>query len=109
MQKTGLRRCQITHRHTHTRIVLAHEKWNSAICSNMNGPRNSSCFSDISQIKTNTEWCHLYVESKKTIQMKAHAKQKQIHRYGNKPIVIKMREKYGEGQIGAIALTDTYY
>ena len=41
--------------------------------------------------------------------MKAHAKQKQIHRYGNKPIVIKMREKYGEGQIGAIALTDTYY
>lgn len=28
--------------------------------------------------------------------MKAHAKEKQIHRYGNKPIVIKMREKYGE-------------
>lgn len=31
----------------------------------------------------------------KTIQMKAHAKEKQIHRYGNKPIVIKMREVWG--------------
>lgn len=47
---------------------------------------------------------------KKTIQMKAHAKEKQIHRYGNKPIVIQNeREKYGEGQIGAVALTYTYY
>ena len=41
--------------------------------------------------------------------MKAHAKQKQIHRYGNKPIVIKMRETHAEGQIRAMALTDTHY
>ena len=40
--------------------------------------------------------------------MKAHAKQKQIHGYGNKPIVIKIGEKDGEGQIRAMALTDTH-
>ena len=37
--------------------------------------------SEVSQRKTNIVWCHLYVESKKIVQMNLFTKQKQTHRY----------------------------
>ena len=37
--------------------------------------------SEISQIKTNTTWSHLYVESKKQNKPTNKTKQKQTHRY----------------------------
>ena len=50
------------------RIVLSHKKeLNNAICSNMNGPK-IIILSEVSQRKANTTY-HLYVESKKMIQM----------------------------------------
>ena len=44
--------------------LLSHEKeWNLAICSNMDR-LGGIMLSEISQRKTNTIWCHVYVESK---------------------------------------------
>ena len=45
-------------------------EWQSAILSNVDGPREryAQC-NQVRQRKTNTVWNHLYVESKKKIQM----------------------------------------
>ena len=49
--------------HIYSEILLSHKKeQNNAICSNMDGPRDSHI--EFSQRKTNIVWYHLYVESK---------------------------------------------
>ena len=56
-----------THMHTHTPygILLGHKnEWNSAICSNVEVPREY--YVSFNGSKTNTVWYHLYVESKNT-------------------------------------------
>ena len=59
--------CIYIHRHTHiyihNGILLSHKKeWNT-ICNNMHRPRDYLSKWSKSE-KTNTKWCHLYVESK---------------------------------------------
>ena len=45
-------------------ILLSHKKeWNNSICSYMDEPRDYYT-SEVNQVKTNTIWYHLYVESK---------------------------------------------
>ena len=45
-------------------ILLGHKKeWDTAICSNVDGPRDYHTVSELRQ--TNVIWYHLYVESKK--------------------------------------------
>ena len=50
------------------------EKWNNAICSNMNGPRDYHTESD--KDKYHIIWYHLYVETKKNDTNKLIYKQK---------------------------------
>ena len=50
------------------------EKWNNAICSNMNGPRDYHTESD--KDKYHIIWYHLYVEPKKNDTNKLIYKQK---------------------------------
>ena len=51
--------------HIYNGVLLIYKKeWNNAICSNMDGLRDSH-ICEIRQIKTNIIWYHLYVESKK--------------------------------------------
>ena len=52
----------------------AMREWSNIICSNMNRPRDDH--SKRSKSKTNIIWYHLYVESKKTVQMNLFTKQK---------------------------------
>ena len=65
--------------------------------------------SEINQTKTNTVWYHLYVESKKIIQMNVYAKQKQTHRHRKQTCGYQMGERKGEGQIRGMKLIDTNY
>ena len=53
------------HAHTHTQngLLLNHKKWNFATCSNIHGIRGHYAKWNVRQIKTNTVWHHLYVES----------------------------------------------
>ena len=53
--------------------------------------------SEVSQAKTNTIWSHLYVESKKIIQMNLFIKQKQTHRHGKKLMITKGERGEGLG------------
>ena len=84
-----------THTHTHTHTM----EYYSAIKKNEIMPTAATWMdleiiqlSEVSQTKTNILWYHLYVESKKMIQMNLFTKQKQTHRHRNKLIVTK-----GEG------------
>ena len=52
--------------------------------------------SEISQSKTNIIWYHLYVESKKKVQMNLFTKQKETHRQENKLMVTKGDSRAGE-------------
>ena len=45
------------------------KEWNSAIYSNMDGPRLSYSVKSVKQTKKNITWYHLYVESKRMMQM----------------------------------------
>ena len=59
-------------------ILLSHKKGNRAICSDMDGPRDyHTKWSKSDREETNIVWYHLYVESKKMIQMNLFTKQKQ--------------------------------
>ena len=67
--------------HIENGILLSHKKeQNNAICSNMDGPRDSHI--EFSQRKTNIVWYHLYVESKVWHKSTYFTKQKQTHRRG---------------------------
>ena len=55
------------------------KEWSNIICSNMNRPRDYH--TKQSKSKTNLIGYHLYVESKKTVQMNLFTKQKQTYRY----------------------------
>ena len=66
----GSRRCDThtthTHTHTHTPIMEYHSavrKWNTAICSNVDEPREHHA--QWNKSETYTKWFDLYVESKK--------------------------------------------
>ena len=66
-------------------ILLGHKKeWDTAICSNVDGPRDYHTVSELRQ--TNVLWYHLYVESKKkeTIQMSLFTNQKHLIDIGDK-------------------------
>ena len=66
--------------HIYNGILLSHKKeWNNAICSNMDAPQDYHTKWSKSE-KANIIWYHLYVESKKMIQMNLITKQKQTHR-----------------------------
>ena len=50
--------------HTHTHgLLYSHRKWNLAVCT-MDGPWGHYVQWNVRQIRTNTVWSHLYVESK---------------------------------------------
>ena len=50
--------------HIHNGILLTHKKeQNNAICSNIDGTRDSHTKWNVRKIKTNTIWYHLYLES----------------------------------------------
>ena len=63
--------------------------------------------SEVSQRKTNIMWYHLYVESKKMIQMNLFTKQKQTHRH-RKQTYGYQGERWG-GWIKSLGLADTNY
>ena len=64
----------------HNRILLSHkEEWNNDICSTMDG-FGGHYVSEISQIKTNTLWYHLYMESKKYNKLVTTTKKKTTYR-----------------------------
>ena len=68
---------------------------NNTICSNMDGP---IILSEVSQRKTNIIWHHLYVKSKKMIQMNLFMKQTHRHRkqtYGYQRGKVGGRDKLG--------------
>ena len=66
--------------HLYNGILFSHTKqWNHAICSNVDGPRDYHM--KWSQRKTNIIWYHLYVESKKIIQMNSFTNQKLTRRH----------------------------
>ena len=54
--------------HTWNGILLSHEKWNNAICSNMDGPRDYHTKWSKSEREKNIIWYHIYIESKKIMQ-----------------------------------------
>ena len=60
--------------------------------------------SEVRQRKTNIIWYHLYVESKKIIQVNLYVKQKHSHRHRKS---YQRGNGVGEGQIRSIGLTDT--
>ena len=65
--------------HIHSGILHSHKKeWNNATCSNRDGTR-IIILSEVRQWKINIIWYHLYVESKKWIQMYLFAEQTQTH------------------------------
>ena len=62
--------------HIYNGILLSHEKWNNAICSNIDRPRDYH--TKWSQTNINI-WYHLYVKSENMTQMNLFTKQKQTH------------------------------
>ena len=54
----GQRRCNT---HTHTRILISYKKCNSAICSDVNVPRE---YAQWNKSEKDNLWYHLYVEPK---------------------------------------------
>ena len=86
--------------HQHYEIVLSHwERWKSAICSNMDGPRGYHP-DEVRQWKTNVLWYHLSVESEKGYKRtylqnrKTHGLWKHAYDY--------QREWWGEGWTGGL-------
>ena len=64
----------------HVQWNISHGKeWNNSICNNMDGPRDYHI--KWRQRKTNIIY-HLYVESKKMIQINLFTKEKLTHRHG---------------------------
>ena len=95
-------------RETQHGILLSHwEEWSNAICSNIDGPGEYHTKRNKPDRKINILWYHLYVESKKMIQLNLFTKQKQTHRirewtYGYHG------EYRGEEQNGSLGLTCTH-
>ena len=54
-----------THKHTHNGILRGHQKWNLAICSDVDETRGFQMLSEMSQSEKVTIWSHWYVEFKK--------------------------------------------
>ena len=66
----------------HNEILLSYKKeWNNAISSNTDGPRDYHTKWSKSERERQISWYHLYVESKKMIEMNLFTKQKQTHRH----------------------------
>ena len=64
------------------KALISHKKeWNNAICSNVDGPRDYHTKWSKLDRETNIIWYHLYVESKKLIQVNLSTKQTQTHRH----------------------------
>ena len=64
--------------------------------------------SEVSQRKTNITWYHLYVESKKMIQINYLQNRNRLTDIENKLMITK-GERGREGQIRSLGLADTYY
>ena len=79
-------------------------QWNNAICSNIDGLAWLSILNRVRQTKA-TIICHLYVKSKKIIQINLFTKQKQTHRHKNNLTVTKGD---GSGGINFRSLESTY-
>ena len=61
--------------HIYSGVLLRYIKeWNNAICTNMDGPVDSSEWSK--SFREGQIWYHLYVESKMMVQMNLFTKQK---------------------------------
>ena len=78
--------------------------WNNAMDRNMDGLR-IIILSEERQIKTNIIWYHLYVESKKMMQMNLITKQDRLTDIENKLMVTKG----DRGKIGILGLIDSHY
>ena len=76
------------------------KEWNTAICNNMNGPRDYHTKSEVIQTKTNITWYHLYVESKKMLQMNLFTKQKWTHRLWTQTWLSKEKDGRGRDRLG---------
>ena len=94
----------------HNGILLDHkEEWNNAICSNMDGPGDYLILSKISQTKINIIWCHLYVESKKIIQMNLQNTNK-LTDIENKMVIKGESKCWGRDiNLKCLGLTYTHY
>ena len=71
----------------------------SAICSNMDGPRDYDTKQNKSDRESKISQYHLYVESKKMIQMNLFTKRKQTHRH-RKQIFSYQIGKRGRENVG---------
>ena len=84
-----------THTHTHTmENYSAIKKWNNAIFSNMDGPRDYHTKWSKSDRERKISYDITYVESEKIIQMNLFTKQKQTHR------LRKQTYGYQRGKLG---------
>ena len=89
-----------THTHTHTQngILLSHKKELSiAICSYMDESGENYTKWSTSGRERQISWYHLFVESKKTIQMSLFTKQKQTHRHRKQSYGYQRGKGAGEG------------
>ena len=82
-------------------ILFSHKKWNSAFCSDMDGPRY--CHVEWSKTKKNIIWYRIYVESKCIVQMNIFTKQS--YNVENKLWLSKGK---GGGRINWEIRADTY-
>ena len=83
--------------HIYNGILLSHKKNEIMPFSATWMDLDIIIVSEVSQRKTSIIWYHLYVESKKMIQMKLFTKQKQTHRLRKQFMVTK-----GKGMGGGI-------
>ena len=73
--------CVCVYTHTHNGILLSHKKNEIMPFAAIWMDSEIVILSEVSQTKTNIIWYHLYVESKKMIEMNLFTKQRQTHRH----------------------------
>jgi len=88
-------------------VVLSHKKWNTAICSKVDGPREYYAWWNVRQRKVLYYIYHLYVEFKNYTNQSI-CKKKETHRY-RKQTCNYQTEGRGEEEIRSMELRSTNY
>ena len=98
--------------HIYNGILVSHKKeWNTAIFSNMDGPRDDHTKWSKSERERQIPYdiTHMWNLILKMIQMNLFTKLKQTHRHRKKPYGYQRGKGVGDGYIRDLGLTDTHY
>ena len=91
----------------HNGILLSHRKeWNSAICGDMDEPRDYQTEWSIRKGMTDTMWYHLHVESIIRCKLRCLQNKNRLTDVENRLMVAEEEDEGAEGRTGSLGLAE---